>query len=64
MKETSVAPIYFQKNFQYEKPGMLPVETMPETAVAYELYYAKNECVELFRNESKGKKFVFCAKGW
>lgn len=36
-----------------QKPGMLPVETMPETAVAYELYYAKNECVELFRNGDK-----------
>lgn len=36
-----------------QKPGMLPVETMPETAVAYELYYAKNECVELYRNGDK-----------
>ena len=36
-----------------EKPGMLPVDTMPETAVAYELYYSQTECVELFRNEKK-----------
>lgn len=33
-----------------QKPGMLPVETTPETAVAYELYYANNECVELYRD--------------
>lgn len=36
-----------------QKPGMLPVDTMPETAVAYELYYAQSECVELYRNGSK-----------
>ena len=36
-----------------EKPGMLPVDTMPETAVAYELYYSQNESVELFRNGNK-----------
>ena len=36
-----------------QKPGMLPVETMPETAVAYELYYGQNECVELYRNGNK-----------
>lgn len=36
-----------------QKPGMLPVDTMPETAVAYELYYAQTECVELYRNGSK-----------
>lgn len=36
-----------------QKPGMLPVDTMPETAVAYELYYAETECVELYRNGSK-----------
>lgn len=36
-----------------QKPGMLPVDTMPETAVAYELYYAQTECVELFRNGKK-----------
>lgn len=35
------------------KPGMLPVDIMPETAVAYELYYATNECVELYRNGNK-----------
>jgi len=35
------------------KPGMLPVDTMPETAVAYELYYAANECVELYRDGQK-----------
>ena len=32
---------------------MLPVDTMPETAVAYELYYSQNESVELFRNGNK-----------
>ena len=36
-----------------EKPDMLPVDTMPETAVAYELYYGQNESVELFRNGNK-----------
>ncbi len=35
------------------KPGMLPVDTEPETAVAYELYYAQTECVELYRNDNK-----------
>lgn len=35
------------------KPGMLPVDTMPETAVAYELYYAQTESVELYRNGNK-----------
>ena len=35
------------------KPGMLPVDTMPETAVAYELYYSQTESVELFRNGNK-----------
>ena len=36
-----------------QKPGMLPVDSMPETAVAYELYYATNGCVELYRNGNK-----------
>lgn len=36
-----------------QRPGMLPVDTMPETAVAYELYYAQTECVELYRNGKK-----------
>lgn len=36
-----------------EKVGMLPVDTMPETAVAYELYYGINESVELYRNGEK-----------
>jgi len=36
-----------------EKPGMLPVDTMPETAVAYELYYATSESVELYREGNK-----------
>ena len=36
-----------------EKVGMLPVDTMPETAVAYELYYDLNESVELYRNGEK-----------
>lgn len=36
-----------------QKPGMLPVDTMPETAVAYELYYAQSEYVELYRNGNK-----------
>ena len=26
-----------------QKPGMLPVDTEPETAVAYELYYSPSE---------------------
>ena len=36
-----------------QKTGMLPVDTLPETAVAYELYYAQTECVELYRNGNK-----------
>ena len=36
-----------------QKPGMLPVDTMPETAVAYELYYSQSECVDLYRNGNK-----------
>lgn len=36
-----------------QKPGMLPVDTMPETAVAYELYYSQNETVELYRKGNK-----------
>ena len=36
-----------------EKVGMLPVDTMPETAVAYELYYGINESVGLYRNGEK-----------
>lgn len=34
-------------------PGMLPVDTMPETAVAYELYYGTDQKVELYRNAQK-----------
>ena len=40
-------------NIFTEKPGMLPVDTQPETAVAYELYYGTTEEVELYR---EGKK--------
>ncbi len=36
-----------------QKVGMLPVDTAPETAVAYELYYDTNERVELYREGSK-----------
>lgn len=36
-----------------EKPGVLPVDTMPETAVAYEIYYDTKERVELYRNGNK-----------
>lgn len=36
-----------------QKPGMLPVDTLPETAVAYELYYGETECIDLFRNGNK-----------
>lgn len=36
-----------------QKPGMLPVDTAPETAVAYEMYYDTNERVELYREGSK-----------
>lgn len=32
-----------------QKPGLLPVDTMPETAVAYELYYDTTERIELYR---------------
>lgn len=32
-----------------QKSNMLPVDTLPETAVSYELYYDTNERVELFR---------------
>ncbi len=39
-------------NIFTQKPGMLPVDTAPETAVAYELYYGPQEAVELYR---KGK---------
>lgn len=35
------------------KSGMLPVDTMPETAVAYELYYGTTETVELYRDGTK-----------
>lgn len=40
-------------NIFTQKAGMLPVDTMPETAVAYELYYGQTECVELYRNGNK-----------
>ena len=33
-----------------QKPGMLPVDVLPETAIAYELYYGMGECVELYRD--------------
>ena len=36
-----------------QKPGLLPVDTDPETAVAYELYYGSQECVELYREDKK-----------
>ena len=36
-----------------ENPGVLPVDTMPETAVAYELYYDTRERVELYRGGKK-----------
>lgn len=32
-----------------QKQDMLPVDTAPETAVAYELHYGIGECVELYR---------------
>ena len=37
-------------NVFVEKPTLLPINTMPETAVAYELYYDTNERVELYRD--------------
>lgn len=40
-------------NIFTEKSGMLPVDTMPETAVAYELYYGTTETVELYRDGTK-----------
>lgn len=36
-----------------QKPGMLPVDTVPETAVAYELYYGNDNIVELYRDGRK-----------
>lgn len=36
-----------------QKTGMLPVDTAPETAVAYEMYYDTNERVELYREGNK-----------
>lgn len=33
-----------------QKPEMLPIDTLPETAVAYELYYGTPERVELYRD--------------
>ena len=36
-----------------QKAGMLPVDTAPETAVAYEMYYDTNERVELYREGNK-----------
>ena len=36
-----------------QMPCMLPVDTAPETAVAYELYYSPVECVELYREGQK-----------
>lgn len=37
-------------NIYVKKPGLLPVDTTPETAVAYELYYSTDERVELYRS--------------
>ena len=45
--KSSLLNVFTQKN------NMLPVDTMPEPAVAYELYYAQTECVELYRNGKK-----------
>lgn len=45
--KSSLLNVFTQKN------NMLPVDTMPETAVAYELYYAQTEYVELYRNGKK-----------
>lgn len=39
-------------NIFTQKRGMLPIDILPETAIAYELYYDTNERVELFRNGS------------
>ncbi len=35
------------------RPDVLPVDIMPETAVAYEIHYSTDEKVELFRNGKK-----------
>lgn len=40
-------------NVFMQQANILPVDTMPETAVAYELYYGQTECVELFRKGVK-----------
>ena len=37
-------------NVFLQKQGMLPIDTMPETAVAYEIYFDTNERVELYRD--------------
>lgn len=34
-----------------QKSGMLPIDVLPETAIAYELYYGTDEKVELYRDE-------------
>lgn len=36
-----------------QKPGMLPIDTTPETAIAYELYYGEKECIEQYRDGKK-----------
>lgn len=37
-------------NVFINKPGVLPIDTMPETAIAYEIYYGQYETVELYRD--------------
>ena len=40
-------------NVFVQKPSLLPVDTLPETAIAYELYYDINEHIELYRDGNK-----------
>lgn len=35
------------------KPGLLPTDIVPETAISYEMYYDTNERVELYKNGVK-----------
>ena len=40
-------------NIFTQKPEMLPINIVPETAVAYEIYYGETECACLYRNDVK-----------
>lgn len=40
-------------NMFTQKPSMLPINILPETAVACEIYYSENEIVDLYRKGNK-----------